>query len=174
VAFYFLSLTRPSRRPLRDGQCVTVGRVVNEQPVDFRTLRVRSEQDGREYPFRFGRRSKCVKVGRVLGITESIIWPNLNTANTPCARRAPRNLDRDHHWHEPMPHAHEDDISIKGDAVLIAAQAKSLHATVLRDRPPGLPVSAGDPADAIELIELLADSPADLATLAEGHQREPQ
>jgi hypothetical protein len=81
---------------------------------------------------------------------------------------------QDHRQDEAMPQAYADAISIKGDAVLIAAQAKSLHATVLRDRPPGLPVSAGDPADAIELIELLADSPADLATLAEGHQREPQ
>jgi hypothetical protein len=44
----------------------------------------------------------------------------------------------------------------------------ALLASVLRDRPPALPVSAGELADAIELIELLADSLADLATLVEG------
>jgi hypothetical protein len=72
---------------------------------------------------------------------------------------------------EPMPHAHEDDLSIKGDAVLIAAQAKSLRGTMLRDRPPNLPVSAGELADAVELIELLADSMADLAALVEEHPK---
>jgi hypothetical protein len=46
-------------------------------------------------------------------------------------------------------------------ARLIAAQAKSLRATLLRDRPPDLPISAGELADAVELIELLATEFAD-------------
>jgi hypothetical protein len=48
-----------------------------------------------------------------------------------------------------------------GNARLIAAQAKSLRATLLRDRPPDLPISAGELADAVELIELLATELAD-------------
>jgi len=47
------------------------------------------------------------------------------------------------------------------NARLIAAQAKSLRATLLRDRPADLPISAGELADAVELIELLATSVAD-------------
>jgi hypothetical protein len=70
-----------------------------------------------------------------------------------------------------MREVHEGDLSIKGDAVLIAAQAKSLCGTVLRDRPPNLPVSAGELADAVELIELLADSMTDLAALVEEHPK---
>jgi len=46
---------------------------------------------------------------------------------------------------------------------MIAAQAKSLRGTLLRDRPPDLPVSAGELADAVELIEQLANDVLDLA-----------
>jgi hypothetical protein len=42
------------------------------------------------------------------------------------------------------------------NARLIAAQAKSLSGTLLRDRPRDLPISADELADAVELIELLA------------------
>jgi hypothetical protein len=59
-----------------------------------------------------------------------------------------------------MPHAHEDDLSIKGDAVLIAAQAKSLRGTVLRDRPPNLPVSAGELADEVMAPDEVSPSPS--------------
>jgi hypothetical protein len=50
----------------------------------------------------------------------------------------------------------------------IAAMARSLRATLLRDRPPDLPVSAGELANAVELIELLADEVGDLAERVAG------
>jgi hypothetical protein len=58
---------------LLNGRCATIGAILNERPTDFHTLRVRSEEDGREFPMRFGRRSKDVKVGRVLGTYVSIL-----------------------------------------------------------------------------------------------------
>ena len=47
------------------------------------------------------------------------------------------------------------------NARILAAQAKSLRGTLLRDRPADLPVSAGELANAVELIELLATELAD-------------
>jgi hypothetical protein len=61
------------------------------------------------------------------------------------------------------PGAPPDDNTRVENTRMIAAQAKSLRATLLRDRPPDLPVSAGELADAVELIELLATEVADLA-----------
>jgi hypothetical protein len=46
---------------------------VNERPTDFRTLRVRSEVDGCELPMRFARRTKDIKVGRVIAITTPML-----------------------------------------------------------------------------------------------------
>ena len=58
---------------LWSGRCATVGTIINERPTDFRTLRVRSEVDGCEFPMRFGRRTKGMKVGRVIAITTSML-----------------------------------------------------------------------------------------------------
>ena len=55
-------------------------------------------------------------------------------------------------------------------ARMLAAMAKSLRATLMRDRRLGDPVTYGDLADAVELVELLARQLAD--HLAENVSRE--
>jgi hypothetical protein len=64
-----------------------------------------------------------------------------------------------------MPNSTTDDPgnSNLGKARIIAAQAKSLRGTLLRDRPADLHVGAGELADAVELIELLANEVSGIA-----------
>ena len=58
---------------------------------------------------------------------------------------------------------HSTDGCPTGNVRMIAAQAQSLRATLLRDRRPGDPVTYADLADAVELVQLLATELADLA-----------
>jgi hypothetical protein len=56
-----------------------------------------------------------------------------------------------------------DPNAVSATSEMIAAQAKSLRGTFLRDRRLGDPVTYGDLADAVELIEHLASDVLDLA-----------